>query len=805
MMFLQKIFFFLFLAMPLLLSSQDFKIEGKVVDINNQPISFVNVLLFEDGGTTLFKGTITNDQGFFNLSNLQEKEYIVTISMIGFKSDTRKVNLSEKNKSLGVIQLNEDVESLEETVISVKRPTIKKEAGKLIFTVENTSLSTGNTYSLLSKTPGVLVIGDQISIKNSSTLVFLNGKRVYLSASELSSLLKNMDASVIKSIEVITNPSAKYDAEAESVLNIITSKAISVGYKGSVYGTYEQSVYPKYNFGTSHFYKNDLINLYANYSYSPRKEYKQDDNDITFFKPNGEIKSIWDTDFNRTTKSYAHQGNIIADFDFKNDQSLSLSLNVNISPNKMYNNNVHGDIYNVQHQLDSIFKTKSTLENDTKNFSVNAEHKIKIGDKGTSLTTGVNFINYSNKQDQNVGTHYFDTSGGLLRENNFNTHANQDSDIFTGQMDVITPLLKGDFELGVKYSYIDTKSSLDFFDIENNVSQFNNSLSDSFIYKESIFAGYLNFSKKWNKWNLNSGIRFEYTNIDGDSQSLGVVNTQKYFEPFPTFSLLHTINDKNSIEFAYARRLERPRYQSLNPFKYFINENNYNGGNPNLVPAIDNKFSVSYSYKNKLVFEAYYIDRKNKLSILTFQDNINSTLRNVDVNLISDINYSLDVTYNTSLKDWWYFWAYSSFYYNENKFFALESTQETYSNDTFATYVQLYNGFTLSKDKTLTSDVTFMYISNTIEGSYDYENQYNLSISLRKSFWDKRASVSVGVDDVFNSFYVPISSRYYNQDNSYFPHIESRLFKLNFKYNFGNARLRDNNRSSRIDESDRLD
>ncbi|MBV1923702.1 MAG: outer membrane beta-barrel family protein, partial [Flavobacteriaceae bacterium] len=348
-------------------------------------------------------------------------------------------------------------------------------------------------------------------------------------------------------------------------------------------------------------------------------------------------------------------------------------------------------------------------------------------------------------------------------------------------------------------------SNLDFFDVENNTSSFNSSLSDLFIYKESIYAGYLNFSRKWNKWSLNAGTRFEYTDIDGDSQSLGIVNTQEYFEPFPTFSLLHTINNNNSIEFAYARRLERPRYQSLNPFKYFINENNYNGGNPNLVPAIDNKYSISYSYKNKLVFEAYYIDRKNKLSILTFQDNINSTLRNVDVNLISDINYSFDVTYNTSIKDWWYFWAYTSFYYNENKFYALESIQETYSNDTFATYVQLYNGFTLSKDKTFTSDVTFMYISNTIEGSYDYENQYNLSISLRKSFWDKRASVSVGVDDVFNSFYVPISSRYYNQDNSYFPHIESRLFKLNFKYNFGNARLRDNNRSSRIDESDRLD
>ncbi|MBV1922531.1 MAG: carboxypeptidase-like regulatory domain-containing protein, partial [Flavobacteriaceae bacterium] len=391
----------MFLLLPILLFSQDYEIEGKVVDANNETLSFVNVLLFENEEVTPITGSTTNDYGVFKIKKLEAKEYTLEISMIGFHTISRKINLSENN-NLGMIQLKENIESLDETVISIKRPTIKKEAGKLIFSVENTSLSTGNTYSLLSKTPGVLVIGDQISIKNSSTLIFLNGKRVYLSASELSSLLKNMDASVIKSIEVITNPSAKYDAEAESVLNIITSKAISIGYKGSVYGTYEQSVYPKYNFGTSHFYKNDFINLYANYSYSPRKEYKQDDNDIRFFNPNGEIKSIWDTDFNRTTKSYTHQGNIIADFDLKNDQSLSLSLNVNISPNKMFSNNVHGDIYNAQHLLDSIFKTKSTLENDTKNFSVNAEHKIKIGEKGANLTTSVNYINYSNKQDQNA-------------------------------------------------------------------------------------------------------------------------------------------------------------------------------------------------------------------------------------------------------------------------------------------------------------------------------------------------------------------------------------------------------------------
>jgi len=243
---MRKNYLLLLLLFPLALFSQEATIEGQVVDSNNQPISFVNVLLFEKADSQALSGAVTDELGNFIINNLKEQDYYVEFSMIGFSTVSKTINSSYSNFTK--ITLTENVEELDETIITAKAPTIKKEPGKLVFNVENTSLSTGDTFNLLTKTPGVLVIGDNIQVKKTIPIIYLNDKRVYLSSSELASLLKSMDASNIKSIEVIDNPSAKYGAEATSVLNIITSKAVSIGYKGSLNVTYEQAVFSKYRF-----------------------------------------------------------------------------------------------------------------------------------------------------------------------------------------------------------------------------------------------------------------------------------------------------------------------------------------------------------------------------------------------------------------------------------------------------------------------------------------------------------------------------------------------------------------------------
>ncbi len=801
---MRKRFLLLLFIFPLVLFSQDAIIQGHIVDSDSQPISLVTVLVFEKSGSQALSGAVSDDDGSFSISNLKEQDYYIKFSMVGFTTVSKTINAS--NSENIKITLNKNVEELDETVISAKAPTIKREPGKLIFNVEETSLSTGDTFNLLTKTPGVLVIGDNIQVKKTSPIIYLNDKRVYLSSSELASLLRSMDASNIKSIEVIDNPSAKYGAEATSVLNIITSKAVSIGYKGNINTTWEQAVFSKYRFSTAHFYKNDWLNMYASYSFSPRKEFKQDDNYIRFFNSdNITTKSIWESNFEKVSRSQAHQGNVILDFTLNDKNSLSFTSTVMVSPNKTFNNKVNGEIMDGQRQLDSIFKTVSFLENDATNLSFNLEHKVDLDEDGTKLTTAVNYIIYDNSQTQELNTDYRLPTGELINNVNFSTDAKQDSKIFTGQTDFSKTIAEGDFETGLKYSYINTESGLDFYDIENNIPVYIEQHSDLFDYTESIYAAYLNYAKKFGKWNINAGLRGEYTDVIGDSKSLGIINNQGYFDLFPSVSALYSKDEDHVFGASYRRTIQRPRYQSLNPFSYFVTDNIVNNGNPNLGPTIKDKYMVSYYLKNKWAFEAYYIYKKDPLALLTFQDNENSSTQNLDANIISDINFSFDISYYSPIYSWWYLSVYTSTYYIENEFYALASPQETYKNDTFGFYAEMYSGFTLSKDGTLTSDLTATYISDMISGSLDMKNQFITSISFRKSIWKNRASITIGVDDIFDTNNIPVSSRYYNQDTNYFAQAESRLFRIGFKYKFGNYKLRNNTRTKKTDEARRLD
>lgn len=788
------------------MTAQDFSVSGKVTDSENVPISFVNVLVYGNKEEAPLKGTTTDEDGSFFFKNLPEGVYTLNFSYIGFEDFQQTVQLYS-NKNLGNLVLKEDQQMLDEMVVVAKLPTIRKTPGKLVFEVENTSFSVGNTMDLLKKTPGIIVTGENIQVKMSTPVIYINGKRVYLSSEEIYSLLQNTDAAAIKSVEVITNPSSKYDAEAGTVLNIIMSKTISVGYKGSVNATYEQGIYPKYTLGTSQFYKNNWLNVYASYSFSKKKENKNDENYIRFFQPDEvSTKSIWETDFNRITEHDNHNGNVVLDFMLDEKNTISLTSNVSLTPKVNYHNNGNSLIFNPQRQLDSTITTLSYVDYEKQNLTFALDYNRVLNDNGATLAVSANNIYYDNTQNQSVDSDYLLPNGELLRNNSFYTNANQNSDIFTGQADISSELWGGTFEAGFKFSSINTESKLNFFDIVNSATTFNNSLSDDFNYKENIYAEYINFEKDWEKWSIALGLRGEYTDVDAISRSLGEVNNQQYFDFFPSTSFHYTINENNGIGLSYSRSVQRPRYQSLNPFKYYITERNFNSGNPKLVPAIEDKITLTFDHKGKLFFELYYQNVANSLDILVLQNNENSTLSSVDANMIKSYQYSFDITYFNSLNSWWWMHFNTSSFYLANEFYALQSAPETYTNDTFGQYIFLTNHFTLSKDRSFTADLTGKYISNFVFGNRYFKNQSFVNISFRKDLWNKRASLTLGVDDVFDKLKdMASTSRYYNQDNYFYTNLEYRLFRLGFKYNFGNARLRDNNKQIETDEGDRLE
>lgn len=792
------------------LSAQNIQLSGTVQDAQGNAISLVDVLLMKaisenkgNPGFDFVSTTLTAEDGNFKFTGLEKGTYKITCGSFGFKPNTQQIFLTESTH-LSEINLSPSVEELEETVISAKRPILKKEPGKLIFTVEGTSIATGDAIQVLSKTPGIFTFGDKIIVKNMTPVIYINDKRLYIPRNDIYSFLKSLDGSTIERVEVITNPPAKYDADGSMVLSIFTSKNVSTGYKGTINGTYEQAVYPKYLLGTTHFFKNKWLDLSLNYSFAPRKEFKDQDDKIQFFTPGNAVYSRWESDFARTTNSNAHQGNIDALITLDDRNSIRVSSSIFNAPNTEYNNNVSVEIRNAQFQLDSTFTTIGFLSNDKTNVSYELAHVAKLGEKGASLNTRFTYIDYDDSQFQQVETQYFTPSTTLLRANNFYTNANQNSNIFVGSMDGTIPMEDGEFLAGVKYTNSDSKSALDFFEIENGVTTFNPGLSDQFSYDESIYAAYLSYNRNWEKWSIDAGLRAEYTDIEGNSIVLGQINTDRYFELFPSVSLQHQLDKNNNLGISYARRISRPKYQSLNPFKYFLNENNFNSGNPELAPAIDNKITFSYALKNTWFFDLYYHHTDNTLSTLTFQDNIEQVIRTTEANLIQDFQYSLDITYAKPITRWLYVSVYTSGFYFENEFYALESVPETYINNTFGFYAQMYSGWTISQRENITADLTAVYLSDYIYGSYTYGNQFNLSLSFRKGLWNNRASIQMGVDDMFNTYNVPVNSKYYNQNNVYFAQPESRLFRIGFTYKFGNSFLKNLDKRGSSQESERL-
>ncbi|MCF8713563.1 TonB-dependent receptor [Joostella atrarenae] len=778
--------------------SQDYKIEGIVEDVDKTPLSYVNIMLLKHSDSTSIAGTSTESNGYFTLNNINPGTYFIKTSYIGYNSVYREITL-DSNFNLGTIILMENIESLDGVTVTQQRPKLHKKGGKLIFEVENSTLSSMNTFEILQRTPGVISINDEISVKNLKTTVYINDKKVYLAANELKDLLGNFSGENIASIEVISNPSAKYDAEGGAVLNIITSKNISIGYKGAVNGTFEQAIFPKYLLGTSHYYKNNFLDLYAGYSYSPRKDYKRSDSYVNFFDGNTPSDE-WETSLYKTTRSKAHNFNTIFDFTLDDKNTLSFTSNISYSPNKSIDNTVDTNIFSTEEIKEGSFITDSNLENDNTNIALNATYNREIGDNGANLSIQTNFVYYDDEEQQVLETDYYDANNAYDYTNAFDTESRQKNNIFTGQLDYTASLWQSNIEFGAKYSNISSNSRVVFSG--DYMPDF--STDDNFSYDEDIWASYVNMNRDWGKWSFVAGLRGEYTTAIGNSIVLGEVNKQDYFELFPTFSLQHQISEKHQVGVSYKRAIERPRYQSLNPFRYYINENNFVAGNPFLKPSIESKIGFDYTFNGNYIFEIYYQQEKNDLTNLTFQRNEDQILYNSIFNVEESYQYSIDFVHYRSVTKWWYLSTYMSGFFYEIEFIARESNDVRQTKNTVGYFGQLYNSFTISKDRSLSADLYLEYVSRFYNGSYLMKDRFKTNIGLRKKLWNGRASLNMNLSDVFNTFNVPFTSRYLNQDNGYLAKPEKRTFSLGFIYKFGNFRLADNKRNIDFKEEERL-
>ncbi len=452
---------YLFFLLPITLFAQEFSISGTVKDSNSNTIVYANVVVLRKTDSTIVSGAISNETGNYKIENLLANDYIINASFLGFKTQSHSISLQE-NKSLNFI-LNDENEVLGEVEIIVKKPTLKREVDRLVFNIENTSLTEGNIWDVLRSTPGVLILNDEVLVRNSASLIYLiNNKRIYLSGVELQQLLSGSAASAVKSVEVITNPPAKYDAEGDAVINIIMSKNLITGYNGSLYSNYTQGVYPRYSAGTSNFFKSKKINLFAGYNFSASKVNRMNKEEINFIE-NNVIIGNWDTEIDRNTKYKNHNLNWNFDYLINDNNTFSISGNGNITPYWKRTTN------SITQAVDSTFNSLNKTEDDKLNLALNADY-IYESDKGSKLSFNAHHTNYNYERSQAVSTDYRNQDNTFIRNNSFITLSNQEIRIYSGQTDVKIPIKEnGAFEFGFKVSNIDSKSDIDQRSTNSNI------------------------------------------------------------------------------------------------------------------------------------------------------------------------------------------------------------------------------------------------------------------------------------------------------------------------------------------------
>ncbi|NND79409.1 MAG: TonB-dependent receptor [Maribacter sp.] len=798
---------FLYLLLAVLFTNtipmiaQSYEVSGTVRDGENKDIPFATVFLLQVADTTILKGVSADENGRFAIQDVLPNIYLIQASYIGKSSDIIGIDVS-KDIKIGTLIISQNVENLDEVVVATSKPMIERKADRLIFNVENTVISQGSSWNVLKRTPGVIATEEELQVRNQAATVYINDRKVQLSSQEVRDLLENYSAENIKLVEVISNPPARYDAEGGPVLNIVTNKNITLGYKGNVNSTYTQGIFPKYTLGTSHFYKTKKFNLFASYTHGPRKDFRNTTSETNFINDTG-IFSRWKTDFDKTSKAKTHTAQLNLDYDIDDRNEINFASTVLVSPNKTYDNLQFTDMRNAQNELDSTFITQSNLIEDKKNYSVDLTYKHKFKEQG-SLQLNGHYTKYDFAISQDARSDYFDSDNQYIRTFAFFTDAAQDTEIYTTQLDISTLIGSVDIETGIKGSFINSSSGIDYFNSTNGSRVFIPNQSDNYLYDEKVFAGYFSISKDWGKLGLKAGLRAEQTNSSGFSVSLSEINDLNYFELFPTLHLLYSPHDSHSLSFDYSRRLTRPRYEDLNPFRYYINENNFSEGNPNLLPNFSHNFNLNYTLKGEYFFDFYYRDNGNYISTLAFQDNENFILRDITQNVLESTSYGFDFNYGKTVTDWWYLYSYISIFHEDETFIALESNNQEVTNTVNGAYIDLTNYLNLSEDGTFKGEIGVTYLSGFLEGSYRLEETTNLTLGLRKTLWNKRALVSLQVNDLLNKANSRVYSKYLNQDNAYFARPETQYVRLGLTLNFGNFRLEDNQRAIDKIERERL-
>ena len=748
------------------------KISGQIKDKKNNPVEFIEIQL-QNKDSIIFKSELTNAEGKFILET-EKGEYSLIVRQLGVIYYKQNINANQ-DTNVGIINITEKEQQLQEVVITSKKKLIERKVDRLIFNVENSiSASGGDAIDALKITPRVKVKNDNISMIGKNNMsVMVDDKLILLTGDELINFLKSIPSDNIKSIEVITTPPAKYDAEGNSgLINIKLKKSKLNQWNASLRSSYIQSTYPKGSFGGNFDYQKNKLSLYSNLNYVNGSNAPVETNKIYY--PLG----LWNEENKRRDFQNSVNGRIGADYKISEKFSVGMQYLGSFSKPRIAENSLT-TIYNqTNSQIDSYINTLSENLGKNNNHSLNLNSTVVFDTIGKKMNINLDYFKFKNDDNR-----IFNTIN-LLSANNTSL---QDIQNYSAKIDFEHPLKWINLSYGGKLSFIKTQNNVNYFDTTLGTPIFVPTQSNEFNYDENTQAIYINGTKKLNeKWETQLGFRLENTQTEGVSKTLNQKNTNSYAKLFPTFYLTYTPNEKNAFSINYNKRINRPSYNRLNPFRWYSNPFSYTEGNPFLQPSFSNNLELNYTFNDNWSNSIYYSHTDNGFEQITIVDNTDNIQKTIAQNFFKTtiIGISESYTYN-KLK-----WLSStfSFDWNYSKSESLIPITNQNLNGSNA-YFSTSNDFNLNKNKTLLFNFSYWY---NFKGTSDLDknNAYSqLDASLKYFAFDKKLQISFNANDILSTNRPIYTSFTNNIQIDYKNYYDVRLFRLSLVYKFGNKNI----------------
>ncbi len=762
-------------------------LQGKVLNTTAKPIEKASISLYSEKDSVAIQNVFTNKEGLYIFNNIKPGKYRITISVIGFKTFYKdSIMVNSESIYLPDFKLEAQAKQLDHVVVTANKPMIENKIGKMIVNVDASPTNAGTTaLELLEKAPGVTVSSEgQVSLKGKAgVLILVDGKQTYLSGNDLSNMLKNMSSSSIDQIEVMTSPPAKYDAAGNAgVINIKTKKSAIKGANASVSSSYMQGIYPKATHTATVNYRNNAINIFGNFNYTYREGFNNLSLDRNFYNAaQTNIVASSDQKSSLYQSSNNHRSKIGLDYAINKKNIIGITLTRSASSE----NSTSTSNSNIRDSITSILKSNTHDDNIYINGSSNLNYKGVLDTIGTELNIDADYAYYMQKNNSALNTNPFDANGNsvgmpLILDGKLPSFIR----IYSGKVDFVHPFKKGiKLEAGLKTSFVNTNNRVDYLR-QQRATWIKDSRSNHFIYDENINAGYANASIETKKWNVQLGLRVENTQSKGTQITTDTAFKKRYTNFFPNVNVGYHLNDKNDINFSYNRRINRPDYESLNPFIFFLDSLTYQQGNVNLRPEFSNNFELSHVFNGKIITTLNYsrtndvitqLLKQNTTEKLTYQttDNVN-TLDNIGIAVSAPIK----------IKKWWMGNIYMNVFNNHYK--------GVYQNDPLNVSVTSFlfnmtNNFIICKG--LTAELSGFYRSKGAEGLFIINPIYTVNAGISKVILHNKGTIKLSARDIFYTMKFSGSAKYSDIDTYLNGAQDSRVISLSFSYRFGNQKI----------------